>query len=103
MGLSQRKVSVCSTDITDVKLYCSIESIPAMQNSEIEMLEVKFTELCSVKPLVEYLDRVRDFTSMCYHCSIHQNQSNSGHAALTGYSETFREMCYIFQLFKDLT
>lgn len=87
MGLSQRKVSVCSicsTGVTAVKLSSSIESILEMQNSEIGMLEVKSTELCSVKPLAEYLDRVRDFTSMCHHDSIHESQSNSGHIALTG-------------------
>lgn len=35
MGLPQRKVSVCNTDITAVKLSSSIESIIEMQNSEI--------------------------------------------------------------------
>lgn len=35
MGLPQKKVSVCSTDITAVKLSSSIESILEMQNSEI--------------------------------------------------------------------
>lgn len=87
MGLSQRKVSVCSicsTGITTVKLSSSIESILETQNSEIEMLEVKSTELCSVKPLAEYLDMVRDFTLICRLDSIHQSQSNSGHIALTG-------------------
>lgn len=47
------------------------------------MLEVKSTELCSVKLLAEYLNGVRDLTSMCHHYNIHQSQSNTAHIALT--------------------